>query len=292
MKYILQVAMATIFSLFLTDKNNAQYSEFGVGLGISTYWGDLNGSSFSTNLTKNSGMAIQVNARKLFGKNIGAKASFSYGTVKGNDANSSLDWQQLRNLSFKSSLTELALMGEFYIFGFDPEPGNSVFLPYLTAGIAGFRFDPKATYRGSEYRLQPLGTEGQGMAGFASKYSLYNVSIPFGAGFKLILTETINLGIDVIIRRSFSDYLDDVSTNYVNYDDLNAGNGTLAANLGNRMNEFLGQNEPVQLPTGAQRGGAQVDDYYIFTMVSINFMLTDGKGKKRFGRSKISCPTF
>jgi len=292
MKYILQVAMATIFSLFLTDKNNAQYSEFGVGLGISTYWGDLNGSSFSTNLTKNSGMAIQVNARKLFGKNIGAKASFSYGTVKGNDANSSLDWQQLRNLSFKSSLTELALMGEFYIFGFDPEPGNSVFLPYLTAGIAGFRFDPKATYRGSEYRLQPLGTEGQGMAGFANKYGLYNLSIPFGAGAKFILTETINIGLDVIIRRSFSDYLDDVSTNYVNYDDLNAGNGTLAANLGNRMNEFLGQNEPEQLPTGSQRGGANVDDYYIFTMVSVNFMLTDGKGKKRFGRSKISCPTF
>jgi len=291
MKYILQVAMATIFSLFLTDKNNAQYSEFGVGLGISTYWGDLNGSSFSTNLTKNSGMAIQVNARKLFGKNIGAKASFSYGTVKGNDANSSLDWQQLRNLSFKSSLTELALMGEFYIFGFDPEPGNSVFLPYLTAGIAGFRFDPKATYRGSEYRLQPLGTEGQGMVGFANKYGLYNLSIPFGAGAKFILTETINIGLDVIIRRSFSDYLDDVSTNYVNYDDLNAGNGTLAANLGNRMNEFLGQNEPVQLPTGSQRGGANVDDYYIFTMVSVNFMLTDGKGKKRFGRSNISCPT-
>lgn len=292
MKNILQVVMTILFSLFFINKNNAQYSEFGVGLGFSTYWGDLNGPSFGTNLTKNSGLTLQLNGRKLFSKNVGIRASFSFGNVKGNDANSTIDWQQIRNLSFKSSLVELAVMGEFYIFGFDTEPGSSIFSPYFTAGLAGFRFNPKTVYRGNEYSLQPLGTEGQGMPGFRDKYSLYNISIPFGGGAKIILSETMNIGIEMIIRRSFTDYLDDVSTNYVNYDDLNAGNGTLAANLGNRMNEFLGQAEPVQLPTGDQRGGAKVKDYYFFSMVSFNFMLTDSKGKKRFGRSKVNCPSF
>ena len=83
------------------------------------------------------------------------------------------------------------------------------------------------------------------------------------------------------------------STIYINYDDLNAANGTLAANLGNRMNEYFGQVEPVQLPTGSQRGGAKVDDYYLMTMVSFNFMFTDWKGKRVLGKSnKVTCPTF
>jgi opacity protein-like surface antigen len=292
MKNILPVTLAILFSLFLSNKNNAQYSEFGVGVGFSTYWGDLNGPSFGKNLTTQSGLALQLSGRKLFSRNLGARASFSFGNIKGNDANSTIDWQQIRNLSFKSSLVELAVMGEFYIFGFDPEPGSSIFSPYLTAGLAGFRFDPKTVYRGSEFRLQPLGTEGQGMPGFGEKYSLYNVSIPFGGGAKIILSETMNIGFEVIVRRTFTDYLDDISTNYVNYDDLNAANGALAANLGNRMNEFLGQTEPVQLPTGSQRGGASVKDYYFFSMLTFNFMLTDSRGKKMFGRNKVYCPKF
>ncbi len=292
MKNIFQAASIVLLSLIWINKNNAQYSEFGIGLGFSTYWGDLNGPSFGTNIRKNSGLALQLSARKMFNKHLGLRGSFSIGSIKGSDSNSSLDWQQLRNLSFKSSILELAAMGEFYIFGFDTEPGSSVFCPYLTVGIAGFRFDPKTIYRGNEIRLQPLGTEGQGMNGFGEKYSLYNLSIPFGAGAKFILTETLNIGLDVIVRRSFTDYIDDVSRSYVNYDDLNAGNGSLAANVANRMNEFLGQEEPVQLPTGDQRGGAKVKDYYIFSMVTINFMLTDSRGKKRFGKSKVFCPTF
>ncbi|MBC7885449.1 MAG: outer membrane beta-barrel protein [Saprospiraceae bacterium] len=278
------------FSLFICNKNSAQYTEVGVGLGFSTYWGDLNGQSFSKNVIKNSGLAIQLSARKIIKKYIGVKGSFSYGSMKGDDANSSRDWQKLRNLNFKSSIMELALTGEFYLFGYDTEPGSSVFSPYLTAGIAAFRFDPKTIYQGNEVRLQPLGTEGQGMTGFKNKYSLYSFSIPFGAGAKFLISDKVNVSIDVIIRRAFTDYLDDVSSKYVNYDDLNAGNGTLAANLGNRMNEYLGQSEPVQLQTGTQRGGAIVNDYYIMSFVSMNIMLNDGS--RNFGSGKIICPKF
>ncbi len=280
-----------MFNFIFINKNNAQYTEFGVGLGFSTYWGDLNSPSFSTNLSNNSGFALQLSGRKFINKYVGIKASFTYGTIKGDDKHSSLDWQRLRNLSFKSSLIELGVMGELYIFGFDTEPGSTFFSPYITAGIAGFRTDPKTIFQGNEIRLQPLGTEGQGMPGFDGKYGLINLSIPFGAGAKFIINDRINVSVDVVLRRSFTDYIDDISKSYVNYDDLNAGNGTLAASLGNRMNEYLGQQEPVQLPTGSQRGGANVDDYYVMSFVTLNMLISDGK--RRFGRgNKVECPRF
>lgn len=274
-----------------SDIITAQYTEIGLGGGFSTYWGDLNAPSLNKNFAKNSGIALQLQLRKIFQKRYGAKVSLSYGQVKGSDANSSLDWQKLRNLSFRSSITELAVMGEYYIFGYDMEAGSSLFLPYATAGICGFRFDPKTTYRGNEVRLQPLGTEGQGMPGFNSNYSLLSAGLCIGGGAKIVLTETINIGVESVLRRTFTDYIDDVSTNYVNYDDLSAGNGVLAANLGNRMNEFLGQTEPVQLPTGTVRGGAKIKDYYFFSTVTINVLLFGGNGRNSRG-NKVICPKF
>ena len=122
---------------------------------------------------------------------------------------------------------------------------------------------------------------------------MFNAGLCFGGGAKFILSETINLGLETVIRKTFTDYLDDVSTNYVNYDDLSAGNGVLAANLGNRMNEFLGQSEPIQLPTGSVRGGALVKDYYLISTITVNVLLANTKGRRGFGKgSKVICPKF
>jgi hypothetical protein len=294
MKSILFITWISIFTLLCVSKNNAQYSDIGIGIGLATYWGDLNGPSFTKNLFKNSGPGLQVHGRYMLGHRLGLRGSFIYGTFKGNDANSSLEWQKQRNLSFKSSIMELAVMGELYILPFNTTPGSRMFAPYLTAGVAAFWFDPSAIYQGNEIRLQPLGTEGQGLPGRPDKYKLNALSIPFGVGAKFILTETLNIGFEVVIRRSFTDYIDDVSTVYINYDEHSEARGSsLPANLANRMNEYLGQTAPVQVPTGSQRGGAKVDDYYVMTMFTLNFMFTDGKGKRRFGKSnKVVCPTF
>ncbi|MCZ2100714.1 MAG: DUF6089 family protein [Chitinophagales bacterium] len=274
------------------SKNHAQYSDLGLGLGFTTYWGDLNVPSFSSNLIHNSGLAIEAHGRIMKGERLGLKAAFLYGTVRGDDSRSDVNWQLQRNLNFSSYLAELSIMGELYILPFSTDPGRFFFAPYLTAGISAFWFSPETVYHGREVKLQPLGTEGQGMQGRPEKYRLNNIAIPFGVGAKFILTETINLGVEVVFRRSFTDYIDDVSTTYVNYDDLSRANGVLSARLSNRMNEYLGQDEPVVLPTGAQRGGANVPDYYIGTLVTLNFVLTDSRGRKRIGGNKVSCPTF
>lgn len=288
----LVICWTFVLVMFLSNKNNAQYSDLGVGLGMTTYWGDMNAPSFVTNYFGNSGLGFQAHGRYMKGNRLALRGSFVYGRINGDDSRSNQDWQLQRNLNFRSHLTELAVMGELYILPFSTEPGSNFFAPYLTAGVAAFWFDPKTTYQGREVRLQPLGTEGQGMPGRPAKYSRNSFALPFGLGAKFILTETINLGFEVVIRRSFTDYIDDLSSVYINYDDLSRSNGTLAANLSNRMNEFLGQADPVTLPTGSIRGGAQVDDYYVTTMLTLNFVFTDSKGRKRMGSNDVKCPTF
>lgn len=291
MKGIVSLLFFLVSNLFILNKNNAQYTELGIGLGFSTYWGDLNGPGFGSNVINNSGIALQITGRKIFQPYIGVKGSLLFGSIRGDDANSSLEWQKQRNLSFKSSIVELALMAEFYIFGFNTEPGSSIFLPFVTAGVAGFRFDPKAIYQGNEVRLQPLGTEGQGLPNFDSKYGLYAFSLPFGGGAKFVISRTVNISADIILRRTFTDYIDDVSKSYVDFSELGANVSTLTPRLSNRTNEFLGQEELITLPTGSQRGGAKVNDYYFTSMITLNIMISDGKGG--FGRgNKVKCPEF
>ena len=124
------------------------------------------------------------------------------------------------------------------------------------------------------------------------KYKRISLAIPFGAGVKFKLNERINFSVDVLARKTFTDYIDDVSTNYVAFDELAAGNGEIAASLGNRIGEYLGQDEPVSVATGQQRGGADVTDYYFTGMVTITFKLN--KNINLFGshRHRTDCPKF
>jgi hypothetical protein len=289
-KFLLGIMISTFF---FAKGAFGQYAEAGFGLGFATYWGDLNGPVFTNNFRYNSAFAVQLNARKVFKKRFGLHPSLSYGIIKGDDARAENPGQLLRNLRFKSPVLDLSLLGEYYIFPFEPEEASSLFYPYLAAGVSGFYFNPSATLEGRTYRLQPLGTEGQGMAGFPSKYALVNWALSFGGGAKISLAPGLNLGLEVVMRRTFTDYLDDVSTNYVNYFELEAGNGVVSAKLANRMNEYLGEDGPVLLPTGTQRGGKEVKDYYLFSTVSLNFMIRDQTGKRTMGRSAtLKCPKF
>ncbi|MFZ1705699.1 MAG: DUF6089 family protein [Saprospiraceae bacterium] len=272
--------------LLLSNPIFSQKIELGIGVGTSTYWGDLNASDFSTNL-KNSGLAIELTGRAIYNRYFGVRANIAYGRINGDDGRASNLWQRERNLSFSSHIFELAALGEFYFFEYDEE---SIFVPYIAAGISLFHFDPKTKFNGVEYRLQPLGTEGQGLPGYGKQYSLVSMSIPFGAGAKLKINDKINISFEILTHRTFTDYIDDVSTNYVNYNEFIANGKSLTANLANRMHEFRGTNELINLPTGTQRGGAKVNDYYFFTMAGIHFLVGNGFTSKKGYKS--NCPKF
>lgn len=279
-----------LISLLGTGSIKSQYLEYGFGIGGSVYWGDLNAPDFGSNLS-NTNLAVQAVAKLNFSEYFAFKTNLLYGKLSGDDGNSFQEWQKQRNLDFHSTLVEFSVLGEYHLFGYNFGEDNPL-SPYLTAGIGAFYFNPKTQYQGVTYALQPLGTEGQGMPGFASKYSRLSLAIPFGAGVKLRMNEQVNISFDVLARKTFTDYIDDLSTNYVAYDELAAGNGVLAANLGNRIAEYLGQDEPVIIETGSKRGGSDVTDYYFTAMVTLTFKFN--KNVQLFGshRHRTDCPKF
>lgn len=287
MKNLLLICVISVFGVF---KMNAQYLEYGLGFGAAVYWGDLNANDFGTNLG-NTNFAIQGMAKLNFSKYVSVKANVLYGKLSGDDSRSFVAYRLQRNLNFTSSLTELSVLGELHIFGYNFGEVNPL-SPYITAGLGVFHFNPKTTFQGNEVVLQPLGTEGQGLPGFSSKYSRVALAIPFGGGAKLQLTNTVNISLDILARKTFTDYIDDVSTNYVAFDELAAGNGILSAQLGNRIGEFFGQTEPVSLPTGSQRGGSSVQDYYFTGMFTITFKLNRNVGLFGTHRHRTDCPKF
>ncbi len=270
---------------------SAQHLEAGILLGGANYIGDLSNNSGNLYL-KETKPAAGIFVRQNFNHLFAARLGFNWARVSGQDANvRNDDFVHDRNLSFRSSILEFALIGEFNILGYQPYGLARPFSPYVFAGIAGSKFNPKARYLGNWEELQPLGTEGQGMAGFDSPYKRFAFAIPFGVGVKYALTDRINLGLELGARPTFTDYLDDVSGAYVSYPELLSGNGELAAALGNRTGELTENGEPVIVPTGTQRGDSAKKDWYFILGVtaSYNFLDTGLMGSRKRGGRRPGC---
>ena len=272
----------------------AQYIDAGILLGASNYLGDLSKNSGTVYL-KETKPAFGVLVRYNFTDMFGARLGLNYTWVSGRDANvKNDDYIRQRNLSFKSNILELSLIGEVNLPGYQPYGLSRPLSPYLFGGIAVFKFKPRTRYQGNWEELQPLGTEGQGLAQYPERkeYKLASLAIPFGLGVKYAISDKITLGLELGSRFTFTDYLDDVSGTYVSFPELLAGHGELAAALGNRTGE-LNAGEPAIVPTGTQRGDETARDWY-FTLgatVTYNFLDNGLMGSRRRGRKKAGCKT-
>jgi len=274
--------------LLFSTKSSSQYCEFGIGLGSTLYYGDLNAPDLSTNLG-NSEFGGQLILRYIAKKNMVIRANLTLGKLSGDDRKSELEFQKIRNLRFTSLVVEGALLGEYYIFGYDTKASSQLFSPYFTVGFGFFHFNPKSDLNGEIYNLQPLGTEGQGLPGQVGKYSKMALAIPFGGGVKIKINDKYNFGIELLARRSFTDYIDDVSTVYANTEDLFANYGEISAAFADRRGEALGV--PQLNTPGFKRGGSGVDDYYFSFMFNLTANLESIFGLGQ-GSGSIDCPRF
>lgn len=197
---------------------------------------------------------------------------FTIGKLQADDANASSEGRKVRNLSFQSPLREYGIVTEVnlnhWLKGLDKYGINI----YYTTGLSLFTFDPQAIYQGEVYRLQPLGTEGQGIEGFPERYSLTQLSIPMGLGLSFNISKRMKMGIEVSPRKTFTDYLDDVSGSYVSAATLLENQGQVAVNLANRTGEYLA-GPHIDYDTGALRGDASDDDWYFFVGVSLSYAI-------------------
>ena len=276
MKTILTLLLISIFCI----EASAQNLHFNASIGVINYSGDLQLKRYTFQQSHPSlaiGLSYEV-SEKFF-----IRSQITLGKISANDKFNPLT--AVRNLNFTSSLTELHVAGEYFLRDLD----EYFVSPYLFAGIAVYHFNPYTTdTAGTKYFLKPFSTEGQGFYSNRKPYSLTQFAIPFGGGIKIALSENIRVGIEVGMRKLFTDYLDDVSTTYIDPNLLLANRGPKAVELAYRETE-LKNGLPYQ--TGENRGSPKYKDWYYFTGITTSIRLGSSNGRGGKLRSKVGCPT-
>jgi hypothetical protein len=245
----------------------AQWNELGIALGVSNYKGELSATMFNTYFIHPAGGVF-------FRHNINRRWSYrlmaDYLYISGSDSKSTIPYNVNRNLSFESSIIDVS---GFFEFNFLPyETGTKEkklkWTPYLFSGLSIFRFNPKADYNGDLISLHDLGTEGQNLPGNSS-YSLISYALPIGGGIKMSLGR-VGLSIELCARRTYTDYLDDVSNLYPDKNLLLANGGPVAVAMSDRS---LPSPNPadslITIYPGKQRGSPENDDWYLFAGATI-----------------------
>ena len=269
-------------------------NEVYFGLGASNFLGELGGANqigtnglkdFEFSMTK---PGINLGYRYIISPYFAGKIQFNQAFVSGNDALTQEPARQNRNLSFKSPISEVTLMFEYYpfrekidhIYRFKGAKGKKAkyLSPYFTAGFGALLFNPKAKYQGKWVELQPLHTEGQGLPGGPAPYKKYTFCIPVGFGLKYGLSKNWSIGFEISGRKTFTDYMDDVSTVYYDNAALAAINPTSAALADPSLDPSNGFTM-----TGQQRGDPTDKDSYMFAIFSVHY---------RFLKYRMHLPKF
>lgn len=233
---------------------------------------------------------------------LGFRFSANYGNVEAFDASikekgGDEDTRFNRNLDFRSVILEGSVMAEVYPTTFledDPEDVQGRLRPYGVIGLGLYHFNPQGSLsdgRGNTnwYDLRPLHTEGEGWVPGSKEYSLTQINIPMGAGIKYFLSEDVNVAVEVVYRKLFTDYLDDVHSNYVDptlfAQHLPAAQAALAVQLSNKAVD--GYNTP-NYTAGDKRGTPGNNDAYFTFGIKIGIRLTGGQKERWFNSTR--CP--
>ncbi|OON70621.1 DUF6089 family protein [Hymenobacter sp. CRA2] len=284
---VLAVALVASQASAQQFSKRKQYNSVGLSLNAMNYFGDIVPKPSIASLRfaatrPNLGLSFT----RRFAPRISARAALSYGRITGDDAKAAdatdpdAKFRYNRNMNFRNDIVELSGVG---IFDLIENRNNYLkrpdFVPYVFAGVSVYHHNPKgADADGNYVALQPLGTEGQRVNGDGT-YSLWQVSIPFGGGVRYKLNKSFDLGLEIGWRKTFTDYLDDVSGNYADPSQLQSaaaqyfGRGVTRSRTG----EFAGFDQP-----GSMRGKSNEKDWYIVTGLTLNYILAPAIRSPKF----------
>jgi hypothetical protein len=289
---------------FANSKNKAR-KEYVFGIGAANFLGELGGANqIGTHFIKDfefsaTRPSAAIGMRYKFAKRYAVKGGLYYQLLSGSDALTKEPYRHNRNLSFRSNIFELS--GQFEVYLTREQQGHRYKIKnargmksydyqlYLFGGVGAFYFNPQAKYNGSWVNLQPLSTEGQGLPGGPKKYSRVSFCIPYGVGGKYAINKDYTVGLEVGLRKTFTDYIDDVSTVYYDNNALRAAKGNMAADLAdpsllNYPEELGGATSGAnQSATGEVRGHSNWKDAYMFVNLTVTYKVP----YKRRTRSKF-----
>ncbi len=187
-KFLTVTIISTLLITCVFNTSFGQHSEVGFGLGGFKYFGDLSrGISF-----KSIKPAGNVFFRNNLNKEVSFRVGITAGKLGGSDASTPIDaFSDNRGASFDIFLFEVSTVFEYHFLKWREENSIIRWTPYLFGGLAIFGVS--------------------GMEDKPSEYSNIQPAIPFGVGFKYVLNPKWYIGFEIGFRKTFFDYLDNVS---------------------------------------------------------------------------------
>ena len=274
-----------LFSSYTAISQNLFTSFF---VGSSNYSGELQEKRFSFSQSHPAfgiGLLYEINEKMLI------RGDFTYGRISASDKYG--DKNKSRNLSFYSNIYEYSIGFEYTLLDLYRYSVS----PYLFTGVSLYDFNPFTNDKnGNPIMLAELSTEGQGFYKDRPEYKLRQLAIPFGGGFQWAINDNKRIGIVLGFRKTFTDYLDDVSTTYVDELVLAANKGQKAADIAYRGDEL--PNGAPYPAGGSPRGNPKSKDWYYFTGITFRIRLNPHRreiqGRLDINKSKkarTDCPT-
>lgn len=159
--------------------------DMGVGLGMTGYLGDAN----TSNLYQNPSWDANLLFRYIINPRLGLKTNFFVGGLRGNSDQMTNVYPDGKNFKFSTTFYEVSELFEFNFFEYgigETYRKLKRFTPYITAGVGATLWTvDKKIYGG--------------------------FTIPLGIGFKYKVNKRVNLGLEFLMKKVFSDRLDGVS---------------------------------------------------------------------------------
>jgi hypothetical protein len=287
--------------LLLFAKTMTAQSRFGIfaGGGTTWYYGDMNDRLLThPRLFRsyfNAGLLYQISPR------FDVVGTYINGKITGADSLAIQEFNNKRNLHFTSKIWEASLRLDYKLGAIANRKNRRKVIPYVFAGVGYFHHNPQAEIANTTVDLQPLGTEGQFIngGGYPKPYKLYQLSVPIGIGVEVAITRAFALRVELSNHFSFTDYLDDVSSDYADSSKLIASpNGALAFEMASNLN----RNYPDE---GFGRGNPKNNDTFMLFGASLIYRpaMGNGGGSNKNGRGtggqgarkkkkKGNCPAF
>jgi hypothetical protein len=254
MKKIILILLLAFCGTGLQAQKTMEIGLFGGG---SYYLGDLNPSVHFLLIKPAYGGVARLNLDPRWTVRLSAYR----GAVAGDDEVSKV--VDNRNLKFESNITDVSAVVEFNFFRYVTGSTRNFVTPYIFGGIGFFMFNPTAD--GAD--LRDLGTEGQN-AGFdgRSRYTTSQVAVPFGFGFKYSLSKRLGIAFEWGLRKTLTDYIDDVSTTY-----YLEGESIDPSNTAEILSDPTMSHKPFEA-----RGNASTSDWYAFCGVTFTYKFKIG----------------
>ncbi|MDC0189359.1 DUF6089 family protein [Flavobacteriales bacterium] len=242
----------------------SQTNELGMFIGGSLFHGDIGYQNAELSLLK-SKKSIGLEFKRNLNYHFGVKISVINGEIYADSKHNPNIFREQQNLKFRSKITEIGILFELNFRPYLSRDDEYNSTPFVFTGLTNFYFNPQSKNNGNWYNLRPLKTEGQGSDAYPTRdlYRLNGLSIPVGIGYKFNAYKVLTIAFNIGWRITFIDYIDDVSTTYVDDAILNS----LGQDLSNPSNH--------QFTTGFQRGDPYDNDKYGFFGVSVLYSFKD-----------------